>query len=151
MEIEKKYLVTSIPFSLDCFNSKEISQCYISIDPTIRIRQSDQTYVLTIKGSGLICREEFELLLTCEQYEKLLLKSETPILYKTRYFVPIENNLTAEVDIYHMNLQGLITIEVEFESIQAAETFIPPFWFGTDVSHDFRYTNSNICLRGIPK
>jgi len=151
MEIEKKFLAPSIPFSLDCFNSKKISQCYTSIDPIIRIRQSDQIYVLTVKGSGLICREEFELLLTCEQYEKLLLKAETPILCKTRYFVPIENNLTAEIDIYHGNLQGLITIEVEFESIQDAETFIPPLWFGMDVSNNFRYTNSNLCLHGIPK
>ncbi|MGE4214104.1 MAG: CYTH domain-containing protein [Anaerotignaceae bacterium] len=151
MEIEKKYLATSIPFSLDCYKSKKISQCYISTDPTIRLRQSDNRYILTIKGSGLICREEFELLLTNEQYEKLLLKAETPILYKTRYLVPIENNLTAEVDIYHGSLHGLITVEVEFVSIQSAETFIPPLWFGSDVSNDFRYTNSNLCLHGIPK
>lgn len=151
MEIEKKYLTSSIPFSLNSFKSKKISQCYISTDPTIRIRQSDNQYILTIKGSGLICREEFELFLTNEQYKKLLLKSETPILQKTRYFVPIENNLTAEVDIYHGNLQGLITVEVEFKSIKSAECFIPPFWFGIEVSSDFRYTNSNLCIHGFPK
>ncbi|HCT64884.1 MAG TPA: adenylate cyclase [Lachnospiraceae bacterium] len=151
MEIEKKYLATSIPFSLDCLKSKKISQCYISVDPTIRIRQSDQEYILTVKGSGLICREEFELFLTHEQYKKLLLKAETPILYKTRYFVPIENSLTAEIDIYQGNLQGLITIEVEFQSVYASETFTPPLWFGKDVSNSFEYTNSNLCLHGIPK
>lgn len=151
MEIEKKYLISSIPFSLDCFKAKKISQCYISVDPTIRLRQSDSQYILTVKGSGSICREEFELLISYEQYEKLLLKAETPILQKTRYFVPIENNLTAEVDIYHGSLQGLITVEVEFESINTAEAFIPPLWFGIDVSSDFRYTNSNLCIHGIPK
>ena len=151
MEIEKKYLNSSIPFSLDCFRSKIISQCYISINPTIRLRQSDSHYILTVKGSGLICREEFELTLTIEQYEKLLLKAETPVLQKTRYFVPIEDNLTAEVDIYHGNLQGLITVEVEFESIERAENFIPPQWFGIDISSDFRYANSNLCIHGIPK
>ena len=151
MEIEKKYLTSSIPFSLDCFKSKEITQCYISTDPTIRIRQSDNQYILTIKGNGLICREEFELSLTNEQYNKLLFKAETPILQKTRYLVPLENDLTAEVDIYHGNLQGLITVEVEFKSLENADVFIPPFWFGIDVTSDFRYTNSNLCIHGLPK
>lgn len=151
MEIEKKYLNSSIPFSLDCFKSKKISQCYISVDPTIRLRQSDSHYILTVKGNGLICREEFELSLTKEQYEKLLLKTETPILEKTRYFVPLENNLTAEVDVYHGSLQGLITVEVEFESMESALFFTPPQWFGIDISSDFRYANSNLCIHGMPK
>lgn len=151
MEIEKKYLVESVPFSLNSYKSKEISQCYISTDPTIRLRQSNEQYVLTIKSSGLICREEHELTLTETQYKKLVLKSETPNLRKTRYLIPIKNTLTAEVDIYHEELEGLITVEVEFQSIEAAENFVAPLWFGRDVSTDSRYTNSSLCIHGIPK
>ena len=74
MEIEKKYLVSYIPDSLQKYRKKEISQSYINIDPAIRVRKSDEFYTLTVKGSGKIAREEFELELNKEQYETLLKK-----------------------------------------------------------------------------
>lgn len=39
--------------------------------------------------------------------------------------MPIEGNLTAEVDIYEGELQGLMTTEVEFSSVEAAEKLLP--------------------------
>jgi len=151
MEIEKKYLTSFIPFSLDGFKKSELCQCYISTDPTIRIRQSDNKYILTIKGKGKISREEYELDITQKQYSHLLLKAETPQVVKTRYYIPLENGLTAETDIYHGFLDGLITTEVEFKNNEQMESFIAPEWFGKDVSTDKRYKNTSLSLYGIPK
>ena len=151
MEIEKKYYTEKIPFDLSKYKKNEISQCYISTDPTIRIRKSDDTYILTIKGNGNMSHEEYELEITEKQYTKLLLKSETPQVIKTRYYIPIENGLTAEVDIYHGFLEGLITTEVEFDTIEHMNSFKAPQWFGKDVSLDKRFKNTSLSINGIPQ
>ena len=151
MEIEKKYLTENIPFSLDGFDKKEMSQCYISLSPTIRLRKEDNTYVLTVKSKGTVAREEFELEITEEEYNRLKLKSETPEVIKTRYYIPLENGLTAETDIYYGNLKGLITTEVEFKTIEDAENFTAPEWFGKDVTMDNRYKNTSLSIYGIPE
>ena len=46
MEIERKFLTKEVPFSLADFPARKISQCYISMSPTIRLRQWDDRYIL---------------------------------------------------------------------------------------------------------
>ena len=99
MEIERKFLTKQIPFDITIYPYKQITQAYISFSPTIRIRQSDASYILTVKGKGHLAREEFELLLTKEEYDRLVQKTEGTPVCKRRYLVPIEGGLTAEVDI----------------------------------------------------
>lgn len=151
MEIEKKYLTEKIPFDITVYPKKEISQCYISTKPTIRLRKSDDEYILTVKGHGNIAREEFELNISEEEYNRLKKKSDTKEVIKTRYFVPINNGYTAEVDIYHDILEGVITTEVEFNTLEEAENFIAPKWFGKDISLDSRYKNTCLALFGKPE
>ena len=102
MEIERKFLTKEVPFSLADFPVRKISQCYISMSPTIRLRQLDDRYILTVKGKGLLAKEEFELDITKEEYDHLLTKAESPAVEKVRYLVPLEGGLTAEVDVYHI-------------------------------------------------
>ena len=151
MEIERKFLTTNIPFDVTKYPCLNISQTYLSLNPTIRIRKNNNDFILTVKGSGHLSREEFELSLTEEQYRSLEKKAETPPIIKKRYLVPLEDGLTAEVDIYAEPLAGLITTEVEFSSLSHAENFEPPPWFGKDVSYDKRYKNTSLSLYGIPK
>jgi len=151
VEIERKFLVKELPDNLQSYENQEIIQGYISIDPTIRLRKSNDEYFLTIKSKGHLKREEMEFPLTKEQFENLWPKVDSATIYKTRYNIPLENNLVAELDVYHKNLNGLLTVEVEFESEKASEKFVPPEWFGKDVTHDSRYKNNNIAVYGIPK
>ena len=150
MEIERKFLTKHIPFDITVYPYKQISQAYISFSPTIRIRQSDEAYILTVKGKGHLAREEFELLLTKEDYDSLFLKTEGTPVVKKRYLVPVEE-YTAEVDIYEGELEGLMTTEVEFPSLEAAEAFVAPEWFGRDVSEEKAYKNTSLSLYGMPK
>ena len=143
MEIERKFLTKHIPFDITEYPYKQIAQSYISFSPTIRIRQSDDAYILTVKGKGHLAREEFELPLTKEDYDRLFLKK--------RYWVPVEGGLTAEVDIYEGELEGLMTTEVEFPSLEDAENFTAPEWFGKDVSEERAYKNTSLSLYGMPK
>ena len=150
MEIERKFLVDSLPF-LEDYHSKKIIQAYISTDPVIRIRQMGTQYFLTVKSHGHIMREEFEMPITKEQFHSLWDKIEVSPIEKTRYFIPLEQDLTAELDLYEGHLKGLCTVEVEFSSLDAADDFIPPSWFGNDISLDNRYKNNNLAHYGIPK
>ena len=60
------------------------------------------------------------------------------------YRIPIGNDLTAELDIFDGALNGVLLVEVEFPDESAARSFIPPKWFGEDVTLDPRYHNSNM-------
>lgn len=151
MEIERKFLTKEIPFDITKYPYKQISQAYISFSPTIRIRQSNEDYILTVKGKGHLAREEFELPLSKEDYDRLFLKTEGTPVIKKRYLVPVAGDLTAEVDIYEGELEGLITTEVEFPSLEEAEAFAAPEWFGKDVSEEKAYKNTSLSLYGMPK
>ena len=150
MEIEKKYLVQTLPADLEQYPHAAMEQTYISIDPVIRIRKSNQQYTLTVKGKGHLAREEFELDLTEEQYLRLKSKRETALIKKERYFIPICNGAyRAELDIYQEHFAPLMTVEVEFPSISSANQFTPPSWFGKDVTEEAAYKNANMAKYGI--
>lgn len=149
-EIERKFLTKEIPFALSEFPMHQISQSYLHLSPTIRIRQMDTQFFLTIKGKGLLSREEFELEISQEEYRELQKKAETPAVEKKRYFIPVEEELIAEVDIYEGVLTGLMTTEVEFSTEEKAKNFVPPHWFGKDVTADKRYKNTSLALYGVP-
>ena len=151
MEIERKFLTKEIPFDITAYPFHQMTQAYISFSPTIRVRQSDDTYSLTVKGKGHLAREEFELPLKKEDYDRLLTKTEGTPVVKKRYYVPLEAGLTAEVDLYEAELEGLMTTEVEFSSVEEAEAFLPPAWFGKDVSEEKAYKNTALSLYGMPK
>jgi CYTH domain-containing protein len=143
MEIERKYLISQLPKDIDTYPHKTIKQGYISTSPVIRIRQIDDLFILTIKGKGLLAREEHELILTENEFINLSHKVESRIIEKTRFYIPLDP-YTIELDLFHADLEGLILAEVEFDSLEDAHNFLPPTWFGEDVTHDYTYQNSNL-------
>lgn len=152
MEIERKFIIDSLPFPMDRFPSHNVEQAYISVDPVIRIRKMDDQYYLTCKGPGRMAREEWELALKPHQYEKLAQKAETGTIKKIRYIIPLQQGLIAELDIYRepADLVGFYTVEVEFETRRDAEHFVPPDWFGREVTEDAAYSNSSLIRYGCP-
>ena len=77
-------------------------------------------------------------------------KTETLTVSKTRYEIPIDGGYLAELDIYHGQLEGLMTVEVEFNTVDEALIFKPPSWFSIDVTNDKRYKNTALSINGIP-
>jgi len=149
MEIERKFLLLSLPNDIDMYEHVEIEQAYISVDPTIRLRRRNNEYFLTMKSNGLLARKELELTINKAQFEHLWGKIETNVIRKTRVIIPLQDGLAAEADIYHGVLQGLMTVEVEFNSLEQAKRFDPPKWFGSDVTEDPKYTNSTLAINGF--
>ena len=150
MEIERKFLVKSLP-ALKNYKGMLITQGYISIDPVIRIRQTDDLYTLTVKSKGHLIREEFELDLTSTQFDELCKKVDYGYISKTRYLIPLDSRHTAELDTYYKDLEGLVTVEVEFDSLVDAESFTPPGWFGREVTHEPGYKNNHLAAFGLPQ
>ena len=146
MEIEKKYLIHKLPENLETYPRKKIQQAYLCTDPVVRIRKQDEEYILTYKGKGLMVREEYNLPLNQEAYEHLLQKADGIILTKTRYFLPLPQGLTIELDVFDAPYENLRLAEVEFSSEEEANSFVPPEWFGEDVTFSKKYHNSVLSL-----
>lgn len=142
-EIEKKYLVKNLP-DLTNIQPKEITQAYLSYNPEIRIRKKDNEFFLTRKSEGNLTREEIETNINNVSYNILCTMIAGNVINKDRYEIKLSNNLIAELDIYKDNLDGLITVEVEFENEIQADNFIKPDWFFLDVTNDSRYKNKNL-------
>ncbi len=142
MEIEKKYLIKELP-DLSKYEYLEIEQGYLSTHPVVRIRKKNDDYILTYKGSGMLAHEEIEAALTKEAYEHLATKIDGYLITKKRYLIPLAP-YTIELDVFAGHMDGLIMAEVEFPSIEEADSFTPPSWFGTEVTNDRRYHNSNM-------
>ena len=148
MEIERKYLVNSLPEDLDTCPHVEIEQGYLCTSPTLRIRRMGDAFILTVKEkvrsvtSAIVNREE-EFALSQESYIRLKGKCEGYMVGKTRYRIPV-GEYVAELDIFHGRHEGLLLVEVEFPSVEAADAFAPPDWFGKDVSEDPCYRNSHL-------
>lgn len=145
MEIERKYLIDKqnlIP-DIDTYPHHIIEQGYLCTEPVVRIRKSDDEYYMTYKSKGLMSREEYNLPLTKEGYYHMLPKCDGNIISKVRYMIPFEK-YTIELDIFTGKFDGLILAEVEFESLEEAESFTPPAWFGEDVTFSTKYHNSTM-------
>ena len=166
MEIERKFLLKSLPENLEEYPSYHIEQAYLSANPVIRVRKQGEEFVLTYKGKGMMAREESNLTLTEEAYYHLRDKADGNIISKRRYQIPLRNpgfqagfptppedyTLTIELDIFDPPFAPLIMTEVEFGSKEAAEAFVPPDWFDEDVTYRPEYHNSYMALsQEIPK
>ncbi|MGN0483797.1 MAG: CYTH domain-containing protein [Lachnospiraceae bacterium] len=149
MEIERKYLIESVPEQLDQYENHRIEQGYLCTDPVVRIRRQDDDYILTYKSSGLMAREEYNLPLNKEAYTHLKPKTDGHFIEKTRYLIPLTDTLTIELDVFDGEFAPLILAEVEFSSEEEANQFVPPDWFGTDVTFDGHYHNSYLSQHGL--
>ena len=154
MEIERKYLVNETPSNLDDYPSVEIEQGYLCTSPTLRIRRMGDAYILTVKEkvrsatSAIVNREE-EFALSADKYDALRRKCDGRMVCKTRYRIPV-GQYTAELDLFHGAHEGLCLVEVEFPSVAAADAFVPPSWFGPDVSSDPRFRNTYLAFNANP-
>ncbi len=150
LEIEKTYLVRKLPDNLSSYQSDHIKQGYISSTTSpLRIRKKGQKLELTkkmpLKADDFSSAQELTILLTEEEFNKLWPLTEK-FLEKSRYYIPLEDNLTAELDIFQGKLAGLVLVEVEFKSAEQMESFKPPDWFGKDVTQEA--FSANVYLAG---
>jgi adenylate cyclase len=156
IEIERKFLPDRVPTDRLPAAGTVMRQGYIAEERgvAVRIRITQSSATLTIKGGGGLARTEVETTVPHDEAEALWALTEGRRIEKTRYEVPLDDGgqhgLIAEIDVYAGPLDGLCTIEVEFASHDDADSFTPPEWFGRDVTGEERWSNAALARAGRP-
>ena len=148
VERERTFLVHRVP-ELGGPGSS-IRQGYLALDGKVqvRIREVDGSRrTLTVKGGDGAVRTELEWKIGPERFDALWPFTRGRRLEKLRHRVPISGH-TAEVDVFAGDLEGLILVEVEFDSDEEMSAFAIPDWFGPEVTDDRRYANAALATDG---
>jgi CYTH domain-containing protein len=152
-EIERKFLLPKMQEialqSTTCIRQGYISKSRDSVE--IRLRRKGDAFFMTFKrGRGLV-RDEAEIRLDEADFNHLWPLTQGRQVEKQRSKAILENGLTAEIDEFSGALAGLLLCEVEFDDQAQAGAFVPPQWFGADVTEDGRYKNKSLAENGIPE
>ncbi|MET0726987.1 MAG: CYTH domain-containing protein [Acidimicrobiales bacterium] len=151
-EIERKFLVTVLPDSVELGPGEELRQGYLAIDGAVevRIRISGGAARLTIKAGSGLSRTEVEVPLAPTDADDLWEHTAGRRIEKVRHRVALAPGIDADVDRYRAGLSGLCTAEVEFADLESARAFPPPRWFGREVTGEPGWSNAALARHGIP-
>jgi len=148
MEIERKWIVDQEKIlPLLKTSGVRIEQYYLNTMSDglsdvwlIRVRRLGSVYMLTLKGRGLMTREELEYEITEEEYYNTI-KHAVKGINKSRFYLVLneEKEQYYEIDIF--DDYDFIICEVEFPSEIEALSFVPPEWCVKEVTNDPQYTN----------
>ncbi len=143
IEIEKKFLVTTLP--PDLAPGIDICQGYLvnTPDKIVRVRIKGDKGFLTIKGrpEGLV-RPEFEYQIPGTDAREMLERfCDGNILEKSRHTC-LHQGMTWVIDRFSGASQGLVVAEIELSSPD--QPFSIPPWAGPEVTDDPRYLNASL-------
>ena len=159
-EIERKWLFNSqdIPRKLSP-TITHYRQAYINLEPEVRIRSriverdgelGEETYKLCLKSTGALSRIEVQKELSFNEFKDLMLLGnlkESDFAQKHYYTIPVSGyELTVGV-VDEGTPNEFCYGEIEFPSEEAANAFVPPSWFGEDVTNDSSYKMKNYWAR----
>ncbi|BDX07354.1 CYTH domain-containing protein [Planctobacterium marinum] len=151
-EIERKFIVSEIPEGLlEPRTPKEIRQGYLALESEkeIRIRDKGGKYTMTIKQGKGLKRLETQIALSQEQFDTLWPLTMGMRVEKRRYDIKFLSHVLS-LDLYYGELEPLMTLEVEFNSEEASQEFLPPDFTGQEVTTDQDYKNANLACFGLP-
>lgn len=150
IELERTYLLKTIPKDLTKSNFKEIIDIYIpknSNHPVLRIRKNGNKYEMTKKqpvhGKDSSKQEEQTIILSSEEFESLN-NIDGKKVHKIRYNYEY-NNKVLEVDVFQEELQGLILVDVEFENEEDMASFEMPDFCLIEVTQEKTFAGGMIC------
>lgn len=156
-EIERKFLLIHAPnFSLyeNLGRVSSIRQGYVSKHDkgVVRIRQDNDDFIITVKGTGVLSREEHEINILFPMAELLFSMCIGSVIHKTRHRIN-HDGLVYEVDIFEGNLSGLVLLEIEFSSEEEARAYTPSLLqelIIREVTTEKCYANLRLALDGLP-
>ncbi|WP_375689760.1 CYTH domain-containing protein [Pseudooceanicola sp. LIPI14-2-Ac024] len=148
-EIERKFLVAAMP-DLAAARATPIRQGYVtrpedSIE--VRLRQKGEAYLVTIKSGEGMVRGEHETAIPRAAFDALW-PAVSGTITKTRWTGQLPDGHVYEIDIFDAPHAPLVVVEVEFPSEAAAHAFVPPDWFGREVSGEKAYSNKVLAFGG---
>lgn len=154
VEIERAFVAAALPDPDLLGPGRRLRQGYVAGegDVEVRVRIAEDRADLTVKGGVGLSRTEVVLALEEGEAEALWPLTDGRRIDKVRHRVPLQDGgLVAEVDVFAGALEGLVRIEVEFDSEAAAHAFGPPAWFGQEVTGIGAWTNAQLARNGRPE
>lgn len=151
VEIERKFLVAELPAEAASWHWTPIRQGYLALEEAVEVRlrvKGLRCFETVKKGRGLV-RGELEVELEPAQLEALWPATEGRRVEKERAEVSW-GGVVLEVDRFTGRHAGLLLAEVELATVEAAAAFVPPDWFGPEVTGDPRYANRQLAVDGLP-
>lgn len=150
LEIERKFLITKIPFDVSSFPHHEIMQGYYfnEWEKVVRLRKKWNQCYQTIKSWAWLIRDQEEESISQSIFEEERNNVEDRRLEKTRYQIPYEWK-TIELDIYKWRLAWLVVAEIEFTSEQEANAFTAPARLGQELTGMPEAENAYLAKYGI--
>lgn len=158
-EIEKKYLLRDSILSLideQNLQKHKITQFYTTITPFkgVRYREMDDRYFKTIKHGIGASRDEEEVEISAQKFQKKFEDRIKDPIRKNRYVFHFEGK-EYSIDVFKKDFKGLFILEIEFPSMEDFEQFkLPPILEAhviKDVSFDESFKNKNMVLHGRPQ
>ncbi len=124
-------MVSNWPKDLPLLYEQSMRQGYISVRPTVRIREEikqggNAAWVLCFKSEGGLARKEIEMEIPKDKFDELEDLIGLPLIPKIRRTYQLKNGLKLEVN--HVD-EGLPTefwyAEIEYPTIEAANAYDP--------------------------
>ena len=153
-EIEKTWVVKEMPSSKEVKILPKlaitVTQDYILLDgqgelrtrKVVYIESKETKYDMAIKiGNGMI-RTEVIKKLNSEEWKSLHILAKGGL---TQTILPLRG-INSVIHIYGGKLKGLRLVEVEFKNISESKKFIPPYWFGKEVTTDIRFRGKSLAF-----
>ena len=141
-EIERKFLVTDSSYKELATRVMHIKQAYIGYATEGEARLSirdNKAWIIIKSAKSRLSRFEYEVPIPLEDVENIISKACGNIISKTRYIVPINEEICAEVDEFKDSLSGLVIAEVELP-----DEFELPKFCGKEVTGVSTYYNHNL-------
>jgi len=149
LEIERKFLLKRPPLGWRRRASSKIVQGYLPIvskDVEIRLRRKGSQHFLTVKGGHGYRRLEEEIRIPKPKFDSLWPFTQQARISKRRYKIPCKGH-TIEVDVYQGPHRGLVTADIEFDSVRQSRAFKRPAWLGQEITGSRRYANESLARR----
>lgn len=144
-EIERKFLVSGSSYKSLATHAMNIKQAYIghALEGEARVSiRDDKAWIIIKSASARLSRFEYEVPIPVEDAEEIISNACGKVISKTRYIIPIGENIKAEVDEFHGDLSGLVIAEVELPN--EGYEFDKPSFFSKEVTGNSTYYNRNL-------
>ena len=142
IELEKTYLLKEFPKNIKEYKFSEITDIYIPTaeeHPILRIRKKGDKFEITkkhpIKGNDSSEQSEETIALLKEEFEEFnQLKGKR--FRKIRHYCNFDGCKSMELDVYKDDLDGLVVVDFEFETVEDKDKFQMPDFCLADVTQE---------------
>ncbi len=155
MEIERKFILEALP-DVPFEKHVDLYQGYLTTSPEVRIRSYEvlegkdkghKDYLLTIKGDGDLAREEIEMYISEDIFNKIAQFIGRPLIHKDYWKYQFDGHIL-ECSVVDPGTENeFIYGEIEFGTEEEAKAYQIPLNGAKDATYNKTYKMKNYWIR----